>query len=129
MEEETVDPGPAISGDSITVEIDNVDKQATWEIGCTRLDGSVPDQPPQSVYKHDGTTFVSSSNDMHRITLDGLLPGYEYTIKVAPKNDPAVTQDFVASTHCCCDCNSIINGDTTGRPMDFEAHQIQGFGE
>ena len=129
MPKQTKDPGPIITGDSITIDVDNTHKNGKWKLQCTRLDGSVPDQPPQSVYKHDKTTFKSSSSGVYKHKLGGLLPGYEYTIKVSPesKNGDQRVQQTIASTHCCCDCDSVIVGDTTGRPIGLKAYQVNGF--
>lgn len=123
---ETVDPGPKITGDSITIDVTNTKKNTNWNVQCTRLDGAVPDQPPQSVYKHDGTTFKSSSSSTFQRKFDELLSGYEYTIEVHPEGDTKAVQKIVASTHCCCDCDSNIVGDTTGRPIGLKAYQVNG---
>ncbi|CAB9525330.1 Cupin superfamily protein [Seminavis robusta] len=130
---ETVDPGPSITGTSIEIDVSNPARHSNWKVGCTRLDGSVPDQEPQSVYKYDGKSFNAGTSTNFKYTLDGLLSGYEYTAKLFPVDSSgnqlqgSTPQETVASTYCCCNCNSIIVGDTTGRPIGLKAYQVKGF--
>ncbi|CAB9519117.1 Cupin superfamily protein [Seminavis robusta] len=130
---ETVDPGPSITGTSIEIDVSNAARHGTWKVNCTRLDGSVPDQPPQSVYKYDGKSINAGNATNFKYKFDGLLSGYEYTARLFPVDGSgnqlqgSTPQETVASTFCCCNCNSIHFGDTTGRPIGLKAYQVKGF--
>ena len=124
----------AVGGETFTMNLDNSQHFERFKVQFTRPDGHAKDKAPVSVFEHDGKllTAPQESGKFFRYTFNNLLPGNEYTAKVTPvdANDNvipnALTQETVAVTTCCCDCNSITADDTSGRPINLTATQVAG---
>lgn len=122
-----------ISGTSFTFNVDNSKRQKfnKFRIAMTREDAHSPDQAPLSVHDYD-KKIATSTDTTFKYTFENLMAGMRYDATFTPidSNGNVISGELVqktnVATHCCCVCESSIQKDTSGRPLDFAAYQVRG---